>query len=67
MAEVNAYLGELAPDLREVHELRYVQCRSQEETCSALRISRQTLRTREKHLREGLRRRLTRLNLVDRL
>ena len=63
MAEVNAYLGEVPPELREVHEFRYVQCRSQDETCGALGISRQTLRTREKHLREGLRRRLSRLKV----
>ena len=64
MAAVNAYIAELAPELREVHEFRYVQCRSQDETCSSLSISRQTLRTREKHLREGLLRRLKRLGLV---
>jgi RNA polymerase sigma factor (sigma-70 family) len=63
MAEVNAYLGELAQELRQVHEFRYVECRSQEEACSALGISRQTLRTREKHLRDGLRRRLKRLKV----
>jgi RNA polymerase sigma factor (sigma-70 family) len=63
MAAVNAYIGELTPELREIHELRYVQCRSQEETCTALAISRQALRTREKHLREGLRRRLKRMHL----
>jgi RNA polymerase sigma factor (sigma-70 family) len=66
MAEVNAYLGELPPELREVHEFRYVQCRSQDDACSALAISRQTLRTREKHLREGLRRRLQRLKIQRR-
>ena len=63
MAVVNAYIAELPPDLQKVHEFRYVQCRSQEETCGALAISRQTLRTREKHLRDGLRRRLTRLGV----
>ena len=63
MAEVNAYLSELPAELSKVHEFRYVQCRSQEETCSALAISRQTLRTREKHLRDGLRRRLNRLKM----
>jgi RNA polymerase sigma factor (sigma-70 family) len=61
MAVVNAYLAELPPDLREVHEFRYVESRSQDETCTALAISRQTLRTREKHLRDGLRRRLKRM------
>jgi RNA polymerase sigma factor (sigma-70 family) len=64
MAAVNAYIAELPPELHEVHEFRYVQCRSQDETCSALKISRQTLRTREKHLRDGLRRRLKRLDVT---
>jgi RNA polymerase sigma factor (sigma-70 family) len=62
-AEVNAYLSELPPELRQVHEFRYVRSCSQDETCSALGISRQALRTREKHLREGLRRRLKRLKM----
>jgi RNA polymerase sigma-70 factor (ECF subfamily) len=63
MAAVNAYIGALLPELREVHELRYVQCRSQEEACSVLALSRQALRTREKHLRDGLRRQLKKLGL----
>jgi RNA polymerase sigma factor (sigma-70 family) len=63
MSAVNAYIAELPAELGEVHEFRYVQCRSQEETCAALGISRQTLRTREKHLRDGLRRRLKHLEL----
>lgn len=63
MTEVNAYLGELSAELRQVHDFRYVQSRSQDETCSALGISRQSLRTREKHLRDGLRRRLQRLKI----
>lgn len=66
MAVVNAYIDALSPELRQVHEFRYVQCRSQEETCSALSISRQTLRTRENHLREGLRRQLKRHGLRGR-
>lgn len=63
MVAVNAYLAELPSELREIHEFRYVQCRSQEETCSALGISRQTLRTREGRLRDGLRRHLKRMQL----
>ena len=66
MVAVNAYIVALPPELREVHEFRYVQCRSQDETCGALAISRQTLRTREKHLREGLRRQLKRLAMSAR-
>jgi RNA polymerase sigma factor (sigma-70 family) len=64
MAAVNRYIDGLPPELRDVHEHRYVQCRSQEETCGALGISRQQLRTREKHLCDGLRRYLKRLELT---
>jgi RNA polymerase sigma factor (sigma-70 family) len=63
MALVNEYIAGLPPELREVHERRYVHCSSQEDTCVALSISRQQLRTREKHLRDGLRRQLRRLDL----
>jgi RNA polymerase sigma factor (sigma-70 family) len=63
MEAVNQYIDELPDDLRQVHQHRYVDCRSQQEVCSALGISRQTLRTREEHLRSGLRRRLKRLEL----
>jgi RNA polymerase sigma factor (sigma-70 family) len=63
MEAVNQYIDELPEDLRQVHQHRYVECRSQQEVCSALGISRQTLRTREEHLRAGLRRRLKRLEL----
>ena len=64
MSVVNQYIVELPVELRELHDYRYVQCRTQEDTCAALGISRQTLRTREKHLCDGLRRRLRRLELA---
>ncbi len=63
MAVVDQYLAELPAELRAVHECRYAQCYTQHQACSALGISRQTLRTREEQLRDGLRRRLKRLKL----
>jgi RNA polymerase sigma factor (sigma-70 family) len=64
MAAVNEYIDELPDDLRAIHELRYVHCQSQDQTCAVLGISRQHLRTREKHLCDGLRRKLSRLDLI---
>ena len=64
MQVVNQYIAELPLDLREVHECRYVRGLSQEQTCESLGISRQHLRTREKHLCDGLRRRLKRVELA---
>jgi RNA polymerase sigma factor (sigma-70 family) len=63
MRVVNDYIAQLSPELREIHELRYVACRTQQEACQALRLSRQQLRTREMHLRDGLRRALKRAQL----
>jgi RNA polymerase sigma factor (sigma-70 family) len=58
MRVVTAYLAALPPDLAAVHEQRNVLARSQEQAAAALGISRQQLRTREKHLRDGLARAL---------
>jgi RNA polymerase sigma-70 factor, ECF subfamily len=63
MRLVNDYIARLSPELREIHELRYVSSRTQQEACKALGISRQQLRTRETHLRDGLRRVLKRAQL----
>jgi RNA polymerase sigma-70 factor (ECF subfamily) len=60
MKLVNEYIAQLSSELREVHESRYVLCRTQQEACKALGLSRQQLRTREMHLRDGLRRALRR-------
>jgi RNA polymerase sigma factor (sigma-70 family) len=60
---VDDYVARLNPELREIHELRYVLNHTQEEACRALGLSRQQLRTREKHLRDGLRRALKRAEL----
>jgi RNA polymerase sigma-70 factor (ECF subfamily) len=55
---VEAYLSQLDPDLRAVHEERYVHGRLQYEAAMRLQISRQQLRTREQRLRQGLARAL---------
>ena len=60
---VNDYIARLEADLREIHELRYVACQTQQEVCQALGLTRQQLRTRETHLRDGLRRALKRAEL----
>jgi RNA polymerase sigma-70 factor (ECF subfamily) len=54
VAAVEAYLTTLPEELRAIHEQRYVQGLSQELAAQALGITRQTLRTRETRLREGL-------------
>jgi len=46
----------LAPDLRRVHECRFLAAESQERAAEMLGISRQTLRTLERRLLDGLRR-----------
>jgi RNA polymerase sigma-70 factor (ECF subfamily) len=53
---VEEYLASLAPELRQVHEARYVRGLTQTEAASELGLSRQQLRTREAHLRDGLER-----------
>jgi len=64
IATVSEYIARLPADLRAVHEYRYVQCLTQEKACELLGISRQALRTREGHLRDGLRRCLKRRELA---
>ena len=54
MRVVEAYLSSLSHDLRAVHEARYERGLPQREAATVLGISRQTLRTREAHLRTGL-------------
>jgi RNA polymerase sigma-70 factor (ECF subfamily) len=55
---VASYVERLSPELRGVHERRFVAAEPQESAALALGISRQTLRTLEKKLVEGLRREL---------
>ena len=59
---VDEYIAGLSPALRDVHERRYVRCQTQEKVCADLGITRQQLRTREKHLRDGLQRKLARVH-----
>ena len=54
MRVVEAYLTTLPEDLCEVHKLRHEQCLSQEQAAEKLGVSRQTLRTLERRLRDGL-------------
>jgi RNA polymerase sigma-70 factor (ECF subfamily) len=58
VAAVRAYVEGLEDSLKQVHEVRYVQGLSQREAAEKLGISRQTLRTLEGRLRDGLRQRL---------
>jgi len=58
MAAARAYIDGLGDDLKQVHEARYVQGLSQREAAEKIGISRQTLRTLEGRLRDGLRQRL---------
>lgn len=51
---VKDFLGTLQPDLRGVHEQRFVKCVSQEQAARELGLSRQQLRTLEKRLLEAL-------------
>lgn len=60
---VRTYLAGLSEDLLAVHQQRFVLGGSEAETRVALGISRQTLRTREKQLRAGLRKYLQRAGL----
>jgi RNA polymerase sigma factor (sigma-70 family) len=53
-----AYVAGLPPDLKGVYDLRFAEGRSQDDACTALGVSRRTLRTKEEHLRKGLRRAL---------
>jgi RNA polymerase sigma-70 factor (ECF subfamily) len=54
MRVVEEYLGALPEGLREVHKLRHEQGLSQEQAAERLGVGRQTLRTLERRLRDGL-------------
>jgi RNA polymerase sigma factor CnrH len=51
---VERFLAALPPELRAVHDRRYVDGLSQRDTAAALGLSRQEVRTLEAHLRERL-------------
>jgi RNA polymerase sigma-70 factor, ECF subfamily len=55
IAAVRDYLGTLDDSLKRLHQVRYVEGLPQREAAERLGISRQTLRTLEQKLREGLR------------
>jgi RNA polymerase sigma factor (sigma-70 family) len=61
---LNAFLGELPAQLRELCEQRFVLGRSQEEVSAALGLSRGTLRTDEQRLRRGLRKALRKAGIA---
>ena len=63
---VQRFLHGLSPDLRDVHERRFLAAESQERSAQALGISRQTLRTRERLLLDGLRREIRRFEQSER-
>jgi RNA polymerase sigma-70 factor (ECF subfamily) len=54
MRAVESYLANLPPELRGVHERRYVIGETQEAAARALGLSRQQIRTLERRLRDGL-------------
>jgi RNA polymerase sigma-70 factor (ECF subfamily) len=54
MRVVESYLSALPQDLREVHKLRHEEGLSQEQAAQRLGVGRQTLRTLERRLQDGL-------------
>jgi len=65
MKVVEEYLAALPQDLREVHKLRYEEGHSQEQAAEKLGVGRQTLRTLEQRLRNGLAAALDRAEAKD--
>jgi RNA polymerase sigma factor (sigma-70 family) len=65
MQIVEEYIGSLPPDLREVHRLRHAEGLSQVQAADRMGIGRQTLRTLEGRLREGLAEALDSAGLED--
>jgi RNA polymerase sigma-70 factor, ECF subfamily len=58
LAIVTAFVNGLSPELRAVHDARHRRGLSQRAAADSLGLSRQTLRTMEQQLRDGLRRAL---------
>jgi RNA polymerase sigma factor (sigma-70 family) len=65
VAATRNYVEQLAPELRQVHERRFVRAEAQNSAAEALGISRQNLRTLERKLVDGLRRELSRKSLTE--
>lgn len=59
------YVERLPPELRGVHEQRFIRAEPQKSAAEALGVSRQNLRTLERKLVDGLRRELRRAELTD--
>lgn len=66
LAVLHEYLNELPPALKGVYEQRFVLERTQDDTCSALGISRRRVRTLEERLRKGLRKALVKSGISPR-
>jgi RNA polymerase sigma-70 factor (ECF subfamily) len=62
---VNRYLDRLTPELRQIHDVLYVRGMSQREAADALGLGRQSVRTLEAQLREGLRQELERAGHLE--
>ena len=63
IATLESYLEGLPPVLKAVYEERFERGLSQEAACESLGLSRSVLRTKETHLRRGLRRALVQRGL----
>jgi RNA polymerase sigma factor (sigma-70 family) len=66
VALTGRFVSRLTPELRGVLEQRFVSAESQERAAELLGISRQTLRTLERRLLDGLRREIRRAELAQR-
>jgi RNA polymerase sigma factor (sigma-70 family) len=66
VAITRRFVHELAPELRGVHEHRFLAPKSQADAAAALGISRQTLRTLERRLLDGLRRQIRAVEIEER-
>jgi RNA polymerase sigma-70 factor (ECF subfamily) len=58
VSATQSYVESLSPELRDVHERRFVRAEPQRSAAEALGVSRQNLRTLERKLVDGLRRAL---------
>ena len=63
VAVLNGYVRKLPPELEKVYWQRYVLGRSQVDASAALGLSRGAIRSREDHLRNGLRKALVRAGI----
>ena len=66
VAVAQRFVGSLSAELKGVHERRFLAAESQEQAARALGISRQSVRTLERRLLDGLRRELRRADREER-